>query len=211
MKALTRPVRLAIVVIVFGIACVVGARWLLKDAAPAEVSPATRANVDRAETASASKAQAVTKHPSAIDDAPPPWAAASAAPRAAALPGDAAGTAAATASAGAMLQGLGAKSAENETQIRKALDNIESLRTSGADTHGVNLEALQNNLEIALEMNQIGTEIQQLVTRESGGKRTALMREKLARLQQLQDGLRYDIQQPRQAPAPPPSQGPGEQ
>ena len=99
MKALTRPVRLAIVVIVFGIACVVGARWLLKDAAPAEVSPATRANVDRAETASASKAQAVTKHPSAIDDAPPPWAAASAAPRAAALPGDAAGTAAATASA----------------------------------------------------------------------------------------------------------------
>ena len=110
-----------------------------------------------------------------------------------------------------MLQGLGAKSAENETQIRKALDNIESLRTSGADTHGVNLEALQNNLEIALEMNQIGTEIQQLVTRESGEKRTALMREKLARLQQLQDGLRYDIQQPRQAPAPPPSQGPGEQ
>lgn len=89
------------------------------------------------------------------------------------------------------------RSVASETYLRQALATLEQMNDP-AITSQVNLEALRQNLEISIRMQQIGTQLQQILAQPPGEQRQQRQEALMAQMRQLQGQLRSDV---RAAPA----------
>lgn len=89
------------------------------------------------------------------------------------------------------------RSVASETYLRQALATLEQMNDP-AITSQVNLEAVRQNLEISIRMQQLGTQLQQILTQPPGEQRQQRQEALMTQMRQLQGQLRSDV---RAAPA----------
>lgn len=187
-------------VIVLGMATVLAVRaWMPRTDAPVEVDAPLAPVV--APAASAPAAVAASR---AGDDAPPPWLRdaptagnANTAPSAAApRPDEDPERARQLASLQQSVQGLVGvarqRSVASETYLRQALTTLEQMHDP-AITAQINLEAVRQNLEISIRMQQLTEQMQQVLSQPPGEQRQQRQDALMAQLRQLQGQLRSDV------------------
>jgi len=189
-----------------GAAIAVGAALVLalRTGSP-RAEAALEADAPRAATPAVAAAPAPAPAP-ATDDAPPPWLrgetnAPAAPPSAATATREDPERARQMAALQQSVQGLVGvarqRSVASETYLRQALATLEQMNDP-AITSQVNLEAVRQNLEISIRMQQLTGQLQQILTQPPGEQRQQRQEALMAQLRQLQGQLRSDV---RAAPA----------
>ncbi|HVJ38838.1 MAG TPA: hypothetical protein VM687_13665 [Stenotrophomonas sp.] len=84
------------------------------------------------------------------------------------------------------------RSVASETYLRQALATLEQMNDP-AITSQVNLEAVRQNLEISIRMQQISTQLQQILSQPPGEQRQQRQEALMAQMRQLQGQLRSDV------------------
>ena len=188
-----------------GAAIAVGAALLLV-LRPASPRLDTPVEADAQVVQPSATAAAAATPVSAPDDAPPPWLrgdtnAPANAPRSPTLTTEDPERARQMATLQQSVQGLVGvarqRSAASETYLRQALATLEQMNDP-AITSQVNLEAVRQNLEISIRMQQLSSQLQQILTQPPGEQRQQRQDALMAQLRQLQGQLRSDV---RAAPA----------
>lgn len=172
----------------------------LRTAAPRNEAPAVDAPL-AAPAAPTQAAAATTPATAGNDDAPPPWLRgdATTAPPPAATPAAAAEDPERARQMAALqqsVQGLVGvarqRSVASETYLRQALSTLEQMHDP-AITAQINLEAVRQNLEISIRMQQLTEQMQQVLAQPPSEQRQQRQDALMAQLRQLQGQLRSDV------------------
>ncbi|HYG05419.1 MAG TPA: hypothetical protein VD865_03290 [Stenotrophomonas sp.] len=173
----------------------------LRTAAPRNDAPAVDAPLAASAPPTQASTAATTPATAGNDDAPPPWLRgdAATAPPPAATPAAAAEDPERARQMAALqqsVQGLVGvarqRSVASETYLRQALATLEQMHDP-AITAQINLEAVRQNLEISIRMQQLTEQMQQVLAQPPSEQRQQRQDALMAQLRQLQGQLRSDV------------------